>query len=537
MKKIRGVHSLIFSAMLVITLLTGCTATPEGKALWSALQKVNNIEKMQTKTNMKFFLSATDMSPQESQAIGMIFGALNGSQLTMDTKLVQNKEKTLSKAQSNMTMSIAGTKMDMGVWADVSVAGDKPVIKEVIMLPQMLMATMPPQFQNKKYFVIDSDEMAKVSDKNKSELNIDYLKLMNAAKQFNEKSQKFITNYMEQYNPDVKILTDLGTKQIVMSDGSNVNAHTYQVKINDEDAKKLIAYSVENFSKSKEAVEFLNEYKEYILNVIEALNMPENEKAKGKDEVRKSFDNLIAELPQLAKDTEGLMESLKKIKLLGDKGIDIKYYVNDDGYIVKQEGSVEFVLDMKMISALGKTAEKSSNEKNLIGSPVNNINNLSLQGTYTLGCDFVKENLNINKDTVTVDMPILSKDNAVSYVDFIKFITEESAKKQGVEQNKQNDKKPATIVISKKKAVVSDNKYYVNIKDVLSAVKGTNAVSKGSMTLKINNRVAILKIGGKTAKVDNKTYNFKVPTSKLIKNNVYIATDVLKILGINVVIK
>lgn len=533
MKKIRGVLSLVISAVLIIALFTGCTATSEEKALFEALRKTNTIERVQTKTNMKMFLSATDMTPQEKQEIGMILGVLNGSELFIDTKLIQNKEKTSAKTQSTVTMSIAGMKMDAGVWADISMTGDKPAVKEIIMLPQMLMTTMPTQFQNKKYFVVDSNEIANMSDKEQPKFKIDYLKFMNAAKQFDEKSRKFITNYMEQYNPDVKIVTDLGTKQIAMSDGSNVNAHIYQVKINDEDAKKLLAYSVKNFSNSKDAQVFLNDYKEYILNVIDSFDVPENEKTKSKEDIKKSFDILVKELTQLEKHTEGLTEYLKKIKILGNKGIDIKYYVSDDGYIVKQEGNVEFVLDMKMISNLGETAQQSN--KNTAG--ISGNNNIPLQGTYTLGLDFVKENLNINKDTVVVDMPVLNKDNAVSFVEFMKLISEESTKKPAAEVNKQKKQNPASITIGKKNIIVFEKKSYVNIKDVLSRVKGTNIVSKGNVTLKINNNVAVFKVGGKTVKVNNKAYNFKVPTSKFVKNNIYVSTDVLKILGINIIIK
>ncbi|MCB2306781.1 hypothetical protein LGL08_12095 [Clostridium estertheticum] len=44
-----------------------------------------------------------------------------------------------------------------------------------------------------------------------------------------------------------------------------------------------------------------------------------------------------------------MMDKLKDIKILGGKGIDLTYTINENGYVIGTKGDIELVLDMSKI--------------------------------------------------------------------------------------------------------------------------------------------------------------------------------------------
>jgi len=93
-----------------------------------------------------------------------------------------------------------------------------------------------------------------------------------------------------------------------------------------------------------------------------------------------------------------IMDKLNDVKILGDKGIDITYTLDKNGYVISTKGDIEFVVDM---AKLGKIFGESASD----GIPT---------GKYTVGINFEVNNSNIN-GKVNITLPTLTSANSFNY--------------------------------------------------------------------------------------------------------------------------
>ncbi len=60
-----------------------------------------------------------------------------------------------------------------------------------------------------------------------------------------------------------------------------------------------------------------------------------------------------------------IMDKLKDVKILGNKGIDITYTLDENGYVISTKGDIELVVDMaKLDKAFGESASASESYSN-----------------------------------------------------------------------------------------------------------------------------------------------------------------------------
>jgi|GEM_PF-4702272 len=123
------------------------------------------------------------------------------------------------------------------------------------------------------------------------------------------------------------------------------------------------------------------------------------------------INSLSKELPGIIDQLNEGLNTLDNVKLLGDKGITIQYAVNNDGYIVNEKGTVQFVFDFNTIRELSQNTDENSFK--------------DYTGTYTIALDF-NNDINVLTAPSEIVFPETNSSNSINYIDLINAGTKET---------------------------------------------------------------------------------------------------------------
>lgn len=328
MKNIKKIVALALGGVMSLGLFTGCSK--DSMDLYKAFSKSQNITSMTTKTDMTLKVSANNLSAQEKQIADSIIPMINNSNISMTTKTNQNKEKTKAQVQSDIKMNIANMPLNMALWMDTDLTGEQLKLKEIVKLPSALMQSAPEEFKGKEYLYMDYKDIANIPGVEAP----DFKKVTEFSKDLQEKLVKFISKYAMQFNPKTEVISYKGTEYINQPVGTQL-AKVYEIKLDDKGFKELLRYAVNNFAQNKDVLEFV---KEYMNSSLQFAGLPEEELNKAKEEMDKVFQDYEKSLPQFVEKINEAFDSIKDIKILGEKGISVQYAVGVDGYIINQKG-------------------------------------------------------------------------------------------------------------------------------------------------------------------------------------------------------
>lgn len=380
--------SLVLTALLV---LPGCSQNQQ--VIFDASMKMQDVHSLQQHTAMTFHLSGSDFEPEVQQQINTAAMFLNNAKLDLDAKTSGNKEKTVAKSQVDMNLALQGMTINVPIWVDTDLTGNTPKIKEILRLPQMVQATLPPQFASKEYMVMDPSTMTN------SELSeIDMIKLTEFTKNFQEAQVTFLKSYAERFNPKVDVVS-AGSQTVQTNDGPK-EARIYNIKLNDAQFKDFIRYSVNNFTQDKEAMNFV---KDFMHSILEISQIPD--KANTLSEFDKAFAEFDANKSQFLAEFNATMDQLDAVTFLGDKGIALKYAISN-GYCIQQSGTVNLKIDIAQINQLMNTLNEQQNTS------------IDAKGTLDLLINFKTDNSGINTP-LEITIPEVNSNNSFNYMDLI----------------------------------------------------------------------------------------------------------------------
>jgi hypothetical protein len=400
MKKTKKIVALSVGLIMTASLFTGCST--DGLVLMNAFGKSQTINSMQSKTDISVKVSGSKMSEQEEQMMNSMLPMINGTKISVLTKTNQNKEKTVAKMQSDISLQLAQMPdpINMSLWVDVDTTAEKPVINEMFTIPQLLAAQLPKELQGKEYMVMNLSDMPSTPGMAQP----DFKKLMSFSKEFQPKLLDFVAKYAKQFNPTTSYIKHVGSESYFEND-KRQSTDTYEMRLTDKSFKDLIHYTLNNVAENKDAVGFV---KEYMVAVSSLYTVTDVEDKTIQDEMNKAMDNLTTELPKQILVLNKALDSIKNLKILGDNGITIRYTVNNDGYIINEKGNAEFVVDLPSIIKLSGSTSSPSDPT----------------GVYTIGISFNTDITNINGD-VDVVMPKVNSTNSFNYFDIMKLSSEE----------------------------------------------------------------------------------------------------------------
>lgn len=386
-------RKLIWVALVIILLLvlTGCS--PNQREIFNASMKLKEAKSLQEHTTMTFQVSGSDFDPAVQQQVDKTARFLNNAKLDLDVKTYSNEQKTASKAQMNINLALQGMNIDLPVWLDSDLTGDVPKVKEIIKLPSVASASLPPEFSNKEYMVLNPYDM-----NNAAGDNITTMELMNFSKNMQTSVVNFMNSYAQQYNPGFEVI-DNGI-QSLQTDTGLQPARVYEVKLNDAQFKDFIRYTVNNFVQDNDAVNFVKQFMDSTLQLSQSPN-----KATILNNFDQAFAKFYTDRPQFLATFNNAMDSLQNVSILGDKGIDIQYGISG-GCLVKESGSVNLNIDLAQINQF----------INALNGQQNTLNNP--KGTLNLTVNFNTKISGINNQA-KIQLPTVDSTNSFNYSDLL----------------------------------------------------------------------------------------------------------------------
>lgn len=400
MIKKRKILAMSVGLIMTTSLLSGCSYN--GLALINAFGKTQSMNSMEAKTDISVKVSGSNMSEMEEQMMSSVLPTINGTKMSIVTKTNQNSEKTISKVQGDISVQLGQMpgSIDMSFWVDMDMTKDKPVMNEVFKIPGLLTTQLPPELQGKDYMVMNLAEMTSAPDMPQ----VNYDKLMSFSKEFQPEFLDFIVKYAKQFNPTTDYINYVG-RQIFLVDGKMQSNVSYEVKLTDKSFKDLMHYTLTNLSENTDAMNFVQKF---MTSVMSTYDMTDGEAKSSQDEMNKAFENITTEWPVQLANMNKALDAIDDLKILGDNGIKIMYTVNQDGYIINEKGSAEFVIDLPSIIKLAGNSET-------VSSPSDPT------GIYTIGIDFNTDTTNINEG-VEIVMPKVNSTNSFNYSDILKMM-------------------------------------------------------------------------------------------------------------------
>ena len=389
---------LVWVALVVTLLLvvTGCSSSQQD--MFNAAMKMQDVKSMQQHTTMTFQLTGSGFEPNVQQQVDKAALFLNDAKLDLDVKTSGNEQKTAVKSQMNMNLALQGMDIKIPIWVDSDLTGNTPKVTEIIKLPQIAKASFPPQFASKEYMVMNAMDM------NNSQLgNINMTKLVEFSKNFQEKELKFLTSYSKRFNPNVDTVGN-STEYMQTDDGLQL-VKSYQLRLSDAQFKDLIRYTVNNLVQDKEAMNFVKEFMDATLEISQVPN-----KAKSLsdfDQAFKEFD--VNKQSEFLAKVNTVMDQMKDVTLLGDKGLKLEYSIYN-GYLIKKTGSINLKLDIAQINKFMNTVNGQLSTS------------VDAKGTVDMMVNFSTDISGINKPQ-EIQIPEVNNTNSFNYLDLMNLIT------------------------------------------------------------------------------------------------------------------
>ena len=371
--KFRKKSIWVASVLTILLVLTGCT--PNQKAIFDASMKMQNVHSVQEHITMSFELSGSGFEPTIQQQVDSAAAMLNTAKLDLNVKTSSNEEKTVSKSQVEMNLAVQGLKVNMPYWVDMDLTGSTPKLMEIFKVPQIATASLPPQFAGKEYMVMNP------YDTNNSGLgNMDMTRITEFSKSFQTKGVNFLTSYAQRFNPNIDVV------RVPTNDGLD-STQKYTVRLNDAQFKEFLSYTVNSFTQDEEA---MNLTKEFMDSMLEFSAAP--------DKAGSSID-----FDQTQFNT--IMNQLKDITLLGDKGLELNYTISD-GYVIQESGMINFKVDLSQIN---KIMNNSIEQEDVA---------INAKGALNLIVHFNTDITGINSP-VEIQFPDVNANNSFNYLDLI----------------------------------------------------------------------------------------------------------------------
>lgn len=369
-------YSLVTLVLVLALSLVGCTRSGE-KALYQGLQKSLDINSMEGEMEILFKVDGED---------------LNDLKFNINQKQSTNSEGTVGKAEIELIADLGGMKTDLGIWVDMDIEDDNLKMLQTIKMPQLLMSQYGPEVVGKEYVTLDINDMAE-QDK-----EMDFSKIMNLSKELQPKMEEFMKTYFDEFEIDDKLITYKGKDDL---DGQRVSK--YEVKLSDQRFKKLMR-SVVNYSLEKEDnTEFLKDYMDLMVVAMEMTSPELQEFEDIKDEIQ-------VDVPEIKENFNKFMDSIEATKFIGEKGVVYKYAIDEKGYIVNEDISIDLRIDT------GKILEAFMGQVEIPEEIIN------------LEINIKSKIKNINKQQ-EITIPKTNKDNSIGYIRLME-IQEEQLEQQ-----------------------------------------------------------------------------------------------------------
>ncbi|MBU3181232.1 LPXTG cell wall anchor domain-containing protein [Clostridium psychrophilum] len=374
--------SFITAIAVLFFVLPTSIANAQTNTLSDAILKTNRATSMQSNGKLNLTLKAEGLSEQDQQDFGWVSEILNNLQVAYNTKVSGNSNGTISRHYAKISANVGGSPYSGELWSDINLTGKTPIVKGIVKSPQLFEMMLGSEYMN-KYMLLDFEQIKKTPEIQTELGKMDFGKMISE----NKELQNTILTIFEKYS------SQLDLNYSLISNKEN----EYKIKIDDSEFKDIIKKAVNLTAKNKEIQNLISN-----LIITEMKNSGANaqEISATKVDMNQMFTTL--ESKEFLNEFNKMMDKLKDVNILGNKGIDITYKIDKNGYITSTKGVIEIVANM---NKLGKIFGESVTE----GIPT---------GIYTAGINFEVNNSNIN-GKVNIVMPKLTSSNSFNIANLL----------------------------------------------------------------------------------------------------------------------
>ena len=383
--------SFITAIAVLFFVLPTSIVNAQTNTLSDAILKTNRANSIQSNGKLNLTLKAEGLSEQDQQDFGWVSEILNNLQVAYNTKVSGNSNGTISRQYAKISANVGGSPYSGELWSDINLTGKTPIVKEIVKSSQLFEMMLGSEYMN-KYMLIDFEQMQKTPEIQTELGKMDFGKMISE----NKELQNTILTIFEKYSSQL----DLNYSLI-----SN-NENEYKIKINDSQFKDIMKKVVNLTAKNKEIQNLISNL---IITEIKNSGASVQKINATKVDMNQMFTTL--ESKEFLDEFNKIMYKLKDVNILGNKGIDITYKIDKNGYVTSTKGVIEIVANM---NKLGGIFSESVTE----GIPT---------GIYTAGINFEVNNSNIN-GKVNIVMPKLTSSNSFNIENLLKGISPQPIK-------------------------------------------------------------------------------------------------------------
>lgn len=398
----------------------------DGQEFIGKLLAAEQIKSCEIKSNSTITLTAKDL-PDEMQAGFTQATSTIGDTITIDlTGKIQSISDTHIKEELNTSIKLGGIMAEkpisLPMYLDMDMSNTiNPSYKVIYGLPKEytdMASSMDPSLsmlKDKEYMVLDMASMQNLGSQ-EAMPKIDYTKISNFVEKNKDTFTKLGLKYFSTFNPNFNVVKKLNVTKT--PDGRNATG--YQVNLNNDTFKSLLAYSGNHaltFIEEKEVMEFIKSYMEVYIDAIDI-----DDKETNKDVFEQAFDEFLSNMPSNTLQFNKFADILSSMELLGKNGIQINYYLDDKGRTIYQDGFIDMEINLNKI----QNAFMGENKANLPAGVSNAAN--SIKGTIGMNIKFSNSLSKLNDSTINVTFPSLTETNSIDYFKFLNSMIQSEIK-------------------------------------------------------------------------------------------------------------
>lgn len=397
----------------------------DGQEFLGKLMNAEQIKSFETKSNSTITLTSNGLPAEMQNGFNQLTSTI-GNTITLDVSgKVQSTSDTNIKEELNTSVKLGGIMgekpISLPMYLDVDMSNTiNPSYKVIYGLPKEytdMASSMDPSLsmlKGKEYMVLDMNSMKNLGS-SEDMPKTDYTKITDFVEKNKARIEKLGLKYALQYNPNINIVTKLGSKKT--ADGRD--ATCYEVTLNNETLSALMSYTGNNalsFIEQKEIIDFVKDYMEICIDAVESPT-----KDQDKAEFQKGFAEFLANMPSNTLGFNKFMDAFSSMEFLGKDGIKINYYLDDKGRTIYEDGVMDINLDLSKMQKLFMVDNPNLPEET---KKQMDKDMASVKGSIGMNIKFNTSLTKLNDSSIKVTLPSLTETNSIDYVKFLNSLVQ-----------------------------------------------------------------------------------------------------------------
>ncbi len=500
MKRYKFLAIVLSLVLIVTTGLTGCNTTDKLELL-EALEKSGKMTSWESEGQARYTNVTFDTNIEDLMLLQFFIPLLDNLSFETNSKVNQNSQgtKAVMQIDTKVVSPDIGNEEQTTLWSSYDMDQQPPINRQIMRLPETLTVSLPDDLAGKEYFVMDEKDFP-VEDQMTPE---QYAEMAQSMNDFQSNLIELLKEHALHIDPNFVVINQLEDKVV---NGEKLSV--YQLKIDNKSLKTILKYTLSELSENEAAKDVM---KELIIALSTAA-----EGTEASVDLDMALDTLTNGDDSLKEELDRVMTALEDVTMLGSRGIEINFLINEDGYIVNQNGVLDFYMDSQEVE---DAFEKLAKETGYEGEEIYKF-------TFGMAMEFNTDIKNINQE-VKIDFPVITEENSFDINDFIGIAPSFGRKlvKQGSSAVRRDFSNASTEKVF---PVKLGDKTFVPLHPVSQMLGLKLELQKnGEFTLSTNKGKVRGKAGSIEITIDDKKQYLPLPVMK-IENQIFVPDQFIK---------